>query len=565
MNTNSPAEAERGLFDYAEILWRRKGTVFVVFAAVFGAMAAYAFFSTPVYRASTLLDIEKPADVLSESGYQPTDDDFLPTQAKLIATDVALARVYAQLGLAQTREFAGGVQSLKAAVEVLPVPRTRLCYINVESPYPRLAAEISDALARDYLRQNLKNELSMPRSVLASLPPPSRAPAARSFYESLPVVAGNSTVAEIKQEIFHSEQDLAKLRSIYTDNHPAVIAAKSQLDLLRADLDDEIDSLVLGFRDRLAGQFRPNNVSIVDPATPPRKPIRPQKPLALTLGLACGLLLGCLAAFARETIDQTVRSHHDVERALGLPLLGHIPWARIKKGQKVYAPLLAADSSWPAEAFRNLRTMVAFSKGEDADPFVLVTSAVQQEGKSFVAANLAVAMAQAGRRVLLIDGDLRRPNQHDLLGAAGALGLSEFLSGRAAGLEKLAQHSEVPNLDVVAGGERPANPSELLSSDALAELIAWVRERYDRVVIDCPPVFPVSDVLLWGRHVRASILVARAGRTRLPMVRMACARLHAGNMDILGGVINGARRQAMRSAGGQDFDRYCRRLTQERS
>src|SRR5579884_2619033 len=123
---NAEQEIERNLFDYVEILLRRKLAVILVFTAVFGALAAYAFYSTPVYRASTLLDIEKPVDVLSPTGWQPQDDEFLPTQAKLIVSETALRDVYAQLKLARTREFAAGVKSLENAVTVLPVPRTRL-------------------------------------------------------------------------------------------------------------------------------------------------------------------------------------------------------------------------------------------------------------------------------------------------------------------------------------------------------------------------------------------------------------------------------------------------------
>jgi capsular exopolysaccharide synthesis family protein len=251
-----------------------------------------------------------------------------------------------------------------------------------------------------------------------------------------------------------------------------------------------------------------------------------------------------------------------VERGLGLPLLGHIPWVRARKGEKVHAPLVAQDISSTSEAFRNLRTMVVFAKAADPEPFVLVTSAVQQEGRSFVASNLAVALSQLGRRTLLIDGDLRRPAQHLMLPEPVERGLSDVLAGREADPSTLVRRAEGSELDVLPGGPRPPNPTELLNGEPLDALLAWARERYDRVVVDCPPVFPVSDVLLWGSRARACVLVSRAGRTRVPVVQMAAARLRAGGVDILGGVINGTRPGPLAFADSHDFDRYCRRLAQ---
>ncbi len=339
-----------------------------------------------------------------------------------------------------------------------------------------------------------------------------------------------------------------------------MIDAKKQLNLLRVAKDREVAAVVSGLMTQISGQFRPNNVRVVDSATRPLRPVRPRKELALLLGLAGGLALGGLGALALETLDQTVRTHGDVEHGLGVPMLGHIPLTRIARGERIYQPLVSADISPSSEAFRSLRTMVLFAKQTGAEPSILVTSTLEEEGKSFVASNLAVALAQTNRKVLLIDGDLRRPSQHRIFGAGAEDGLADYLAGRISDPTQLLQATEVPHLDVLSGGARPHNPSELLTSEQLARLVEWARERYDRVVVDCPPIFPVSDILLWGRHVRSSIVVSRAGRTRLPLVRMACARLRTGGIDILGGVINGSRLQTMSYADGHDFHKYCRSL-----
>lgn len=562
--TSHLQDGDRTLFDYAEIVWRRRWTAALVAAAVLGAFAFYAFGTAPVYRAAATLDVEKPAEPFPSSAgaYIPPEEDYLPTQAKLIASDTALRQVYEELRLGETREFLRGLPALREAVSVLPVPRTRLCTIAAESRDPRRAAAIVQALADLYLKRNLDNQTFMPKKVLAELDARSRRPNARRFFESLPAVAANPEVVDIGEQLARAEAEAARLRAVYKDDHPLVAAAVYQINQLRASRDAAVDRAVAGFRTELTA-LRANNARLVDPAETPDRPVRPRKRLALLLGMLGGGLLGILSALCLETLDQTVRTHGDVERGLGLPVLGHIPLARQKKGERVYAPLISADPSSQGEAFRTLRTMVVFAKASDPDPFLLVTSAVQEEGKSFVAANLAVALSQLGRKVLLIDGDLRRPGQHRLLASPAKRGLTDVLSGRVADPAQAVVKGEVANLDLLPGGARPSNPSELLSAEQLAALVAWARERYDRVVVDCPPVFPVGDVLLWGRHARSTILVSRAGRTRVPVVEMACSRLRAGGMDILGGVINGTRRSTLPFADGRDFDRYCRGLAQE--
>jgi capsular exopolysaccharide synthesis family protein len=257
-----------------------------------------------------------------------------------------------------------------------------------------------------------------------------------------------------------------------------------------------------------------------------------------------------------ELLDQSVRTQNDVEKRLGLPFLGLIPYTRIKKNTAAYAALVSPDVSLTSEAFRSLRTMIGFTSAVGGEPIFLVTSTVQEEGKSFVATNLAVALSQLGQRVLVVDGDLRRPRLHQNLRASNEKGLSDFLSGGVDDPAKLVQKIEVPNLDVVACGPRPPNPAELLNTDRLAKFIAWAQGRYTRVIVDCPPVFPISDVLIWGHHVKPVVFVTRFGRTRVPLIQTACLRLKSKHLKILGGVINGARLGTMTYADGRYYEQY---------
>jgi len=557
---DSEQEVDLNLAQYLEIMARRRWIVLTIAVLVFSAAASYAMFSQPVFRATTVLNIER------EGGTSATgpgiadiqDEEYFETQFKLIASDTALRRVYADLALASSKDFGRGVPSLASAISIVQVPRTRLCQVNVDSTEPRLAMNISSTLAQHFVDQNLNNKMYMSKDVLEALQVRMKGGDPEKLNQSLPSVVNNKLIQDIKAQIFAGEAQLADLRMKYTDSHPALISLKSRLASMRKVLNNEVDNIVASLKTELSGQLRANNVRVIDMPQLPEKPVRPRKALALAFGLVGGLALGIIAALLLEMLDQTVRTQADVERRIGMPFLGLIPFARQKKGAAIYAPLISAEVSLLSESFRNLRTMVGFAELLEGEPIVLMTSSVQEEGKSFVASNLAVAMAQLGQRVLIVDGDLRRPRQHGNLRASSEKGLIDFLSGAEPDPAALVQKTEIPNLDIITCGTRPPNPAELLNTEQLARFVAWARGRYARVIVDCPPVFPISDIQLWGRHVKPAIFVTRFGRTRVPLIQTACARLRGSGIKILGGVINGARLGTMTYADGRYYEQYYR-------
>jgi capsular exopolysaccharide synthesis family protein len=552
-------DADSDIVDYLQIISRRRRMVILMSALGFSLMAAYAFLSPPVYQASALVSVDKiagdisaPPDVETQESY----DSYFETQLKLITSETELRLVYDQLNLGRVPEFSKGLESLRKAVSVLPVPHARLASVNAESMDRRLAVAIAGALAHAFVKKNLDNQLFMSKNELGALQMRTRDSNSRLIIESLPAVVNNKLIQDIKTEIFNDEAKLADLRTRYTDSYPEVQALESRLASMRKVRDRELDNILGSLKTELSGQLRANNVRVIDEPTLPDKPVRPRKELALGLGLPVGLLLGVLSALLIETFDQTILTHQDVEQRLGLTFLGLIPHSRRKRGAKIYAPLVASDVSPSSEAFRNLRTIVGLAHKADRDPILLVTSTVQAEGKSFVAVNLAVALSQLGQKVLIIDGDLRRPNLHVNLSSGGKIGLGDFLSGGVTEAGHMLQKTGVPNLDLVACGTRSKNPAELLNAEHMVKLVSWARAHYTRVIVDCPPVFPVSDVLLWGRHVNSTIFIARSGHTRVPLIRTACARLRVGGLKILGGVINGSRIGTTRYADGRYAELY---------
>lgn len=552
-------EIDFNLTHYLGILSRRRWVVLLVSVSVFGASLWYVLYWPPVFRATTVINIER------ESGNQAPgqgltevqDDDYFGTQFKMITSDTAMRRVFSDLGLANSKDL-NSIGALTNAVSVVQVPRTRLCRVNVESTDPRLAMKVSSTLSQYFVEQNLNNKLFMSKDVLDALQLRMKGVDNDKINQSLPSVVNNKLIQDIKAQIFEGEAQLADLRMKYTDNHPQLISLKSRLASMHKVLNNEVDNIVASLKTELSGQLRANNVRIIDLPQLPDKPVRPRKALALALGLVGGFTLGALAALLLELLDQTVRTQDDVERRLGLPFLGLIPFSRHKKGAAIYAPLLSHEVSLLSESFRNLRTMISFAESVQHETAVLVTSSVQEEGKSFVASNLAVAFAQLGQKTLLIDGDLRRPRQHGNLRVSSEVGLTDFLSGAAPHLEALVQKTEIPHLEVIPCGSRPPNPAELLNTEQLPQVIAWARKHYARIVVDCPPVFPISDILLWGRHVKPVVFVSRFGRTRVPLIVTACGRLRAGGVKILGGVVNGAKLGTMTYADGRYYEAYYR-------
>ena len=551
---------ELNLSQYLDIVFRRRWIIILIAVVVFAAAAAYAFLTPPVFRATTVINIERETGsaVQSQNIGEGQDDSYFNTQYKLIASETALQRVYTDLKLSETKNFSSGIKSLASAVTVMPESGTRLCDINVDSIDPHLAMDISKTLAEYFVEQNLNNKLFMSKDVLDALQQRMKGVDAEKVNESLPSVVNNPLIQGIKAQIFAGEAQLADLRMKYTDSHPAIISLKSRLASMQKVLDSEVGNIVQSLKTELSGQLRANNVRIIDLPQVPDHPIRPRRAIALAFGLLGGLALGVFTALMIELLDQTVRTHDDVEQRLGLPFLGLIPHSRHKKGAPIYAPLMSEEVSLTSEAFRNLRTMVGFTSAVEGEQFVLVTSTVQEEGKSFVSTNLAVVLAQLGRKVLIVDGDLRRPRLHRTLQASSEKGLSDFLSGNIADPAGIVQKTEIPHLDVVTCGPRPPNPAELLNTKHLPQFVAWAKERYAHVIVDCPPVFPISDTLIWGQHIKPTIFVARFGRTRVPLIRTACARLKNSGARMLGGVINGARLGTMTYADGRYYEQYYR-------
>jgi succinoglycan biosynthesis transport protein ExoP len=280
---------------------------------------------------------------------------------------------------------------------------------------------------------------------------------------------------------------------------------------------------------------RPGGVSVVELAAMPTSPVKPQVLLNVVLGLIAGLVVAAGLVLLMEYLDDTVKSEQDVERVAGLTTLGMV--ARFGR-RKSRQPVSGYGSRSPAaEAYRAIRTSVQFATMDRLGQVLLVTSPNAGDGKTTTAANLAVTMASAGKRVLLVDGDLRKPSLHQIFNLENKVGLtSALLSGN--GARSCAQPSGFDSLWVLTSGPLPPNPSELLSSSRMRDLMQAMRREVDAVIVDSPPALVVTDATLLASLADGTILVAEAGRTRSAALRQAVDGLSRATERLLGVILN---------------------------
>jgi capsular exopolysaccharide synthesis family protein len=313
------------------------------------------------------------------------------------------------------------------------------------------------------------------------------------------------------------------------DNSPVQAAAIAQ------SVADSLIKAVDTLEKPKTGGNSPVSLSIIKPAQAPSNPSAPNTRLNLILGLLVGLTLGGAAAVLRTTMDTRVRGEADLRKTTDAPLLGGISFDQ----DATRKPLLtqAAPQSPRAESFRQLRTNLQFANVTGQAKSVLITSSLPGEGKSTTATNLAIALAQAGQTVCLVDADLRRPMVHEYLGLDRNAGLTTALVG-AADVNDLIQPWGDDNLFVLASGQIPPNPSELLGSEDMKHLLARLEHAFDTVVIDAPPLLPVTDAAVLSQHVGGVVLVVGVQKTNQHDLAKSLGALELVGADLLGVILN---------------------------
>ena len=346
------------------------------------------------------------------------------------------------------------------------------------------------------------------------------------------------------------EQDLEKTKQVESD-----LLVESNL---RANMERQralFNSVVNQLKEaQFAGDFNSIRSEIIEPANSLRRPVSPRISLILAMALVLGCLVGSGAALLAQLLNQRLRTPEELRTALGYIVIGQIPRAFDndcgKMGEFGLVSLTNFNSPW-AEAFKVARTNLEFLRRNRHVQVVLVTSPYPGDGKSVSSSNLAICLANAGRRVLLIDADLRKPSQHLIHSLASPHGLTDILMGQLQ-TECVIQRSSVENLDLIAFGSEVSNPSELLLSKNFGAFIEQTRQYYDYMIIDSSPLLSVTDPSIIGAMVDGVVLVVRLSVLRRQDAVKVTELLSNSDIPVLGTLINGVGRE--HSVYGYDYD-----------
>ena len=342
-----------------------------------------------------------------------------------------------------------------------------------------------------------------------------------------------------------------EMLSVLNDEKEKVFSEMSeslfQLDKMRREVDYKVDIHKSLLEKKLeaeiwavensgdgAGRTK-GGIEVVDMAQPSSHTVSPRVKFIGAIAGLVGLVVGLGMAFMAEYFEKTYRSPEEAREALGIPVLGIIP--SIKDQQPGEFSVMESPMSAEAESFRTLVTNIEFSSAESPHKALLITSSGADEGKSFVTANLAVAMAQTKERVVIVDCDMRKAMQHSIFGVDNEKGLANLLVGNA-DLESVILDTDVPNLKLVSCGPTPPNPVELLKSSRMGEVLSELRSRCDVILCDSPPVLPVADALVLASKLDGVLLVADLNHTARDVMAEALGRLSKLDAPMLGLVCN---------------------------
>lgn len=492
------------LRDYLNVMRARKWTIILAVATLTITALVVSLLQAPVYEGEAkILIAEKSsgADIFGSLGLDVSSqpERGLQTQVQLMQVRPLLENTIRRLDLGVTPE------ELAKRVTVAAVGQTNIVSVTAQDGSAERAAEIANTLADEFVMwsRDAKRE------------------------------AINSAAVEVEARLETSKQEILDLGR--------KIKAQGKSDDLSAELaiaTGNYTTLAAKLEElRISAQLEEGSGRVVSPAAVSAEPVEPSPLRNTVLGLVVGLVFGLGMAFLYEYLDNTIKSSEETERILGAPVLGVIPAEKYGKDEKRRTTILTNPGGAAAESFRVLRNNLDFVNFEHNIKTVLITSAAPSEGKSTVAANLAASMAQAGKKVVLLATDFRKPTTQQFFGVRNIIGLSDVLTGEHS-LKSALQHPiEGLELMVLTSGKLPPNPSELLGSEKMKALIEELEAWADWVIIDSPPLLAVADGSAVARHTDGVLLVTKAGESTREAGKSAKAMLENAGAHVIGCVV----------------------------
>jgi len=478
------------LRSYTRLVRRRKW--WVAGLALLGLAASLALSLTQPKQYSAT------AQILVQSATGPTSLSTAPQQVTPTEVQTMLQLVTSASVLNAVRRQLGGAPAVQAS----EVAQTDVINITAIAAGPATAARIANVYARQFVTSQ----------------------------QSVAVKNATNAETELRAQIHSTAQEIKTLRG--TRNSASELTAMvNQEAVLRVQLSQV----------EVSGAAATEALALVTPAEPPAAPSSPKPTQDALLGLVAGLILGLAVAFLRDSLDDAVTSKEAAESLVNAPVLAAVPMVTSwRKRDRPLVVTLARPASPAAEAYRSLRTSLQFARQEHELRTILVTSPAAAEGKTSTLANLGAVFAQAGQNVLMVSCDLRKPRLGQFFGIDEGAGLTTAILGEDT-LENLIQPTPgTDNLWLLPSGPTPPNPAELLNGARAQEIFARLRDTFDLVLIDSPPVLPVTDAVVLSKDVDATLLIVAAYRTSSGDLQRATEKLAQVDARVVGVVLNEA-------------------------
>jgi len=519
------------LRQYVTILWKRWWLVALTTLVAAVTALVVSLTATPMYRSTVTLEVIRGGD--------PSQDPYLAARAtettagtyvQQVTASAVMDQVSARLGLGLT------ARQISAYISASQITDSGMVQISAEHPNPELAKALAETTAQVFIEQKQAQQQARYGASLTEL---------------------EAQIAELEAEIMATRGAIATLGNEET----LAPAARVELARLQTLLTNDQTRLTVMLQSteqfRLAMVRYTDYLSVFSPAELPRAPFSPQPLRNTALALVVGVMIGVGVAFLLDYLDDTVHTPEDAREALGINVLGAVPDVADEEAIGWFAQ--AQPLSPTAESFRNLRTGLQYVSLDTPLRTLLVTSTEPDEGKTFIASNLATVFALTGKKVLLLEADLRRPTVHRRWHEKRAPGLIEALKafsdalmedtsegsspveGHDDPLDEVAafiRPTRVEGLALLAAGSEVATPSELLNSQTFRRMVEALLSRYDLLVIDTPPILAASDATILANHVDGIVMVAVSGKSRLPSIARAVERVQSVGGNLLGLVIN---------------------------
>ena len=495
------------LRNYIEIFWH--WAWLIVVGCVVAGLAAFYYSDSqdPVYRATTqLLVLEGGSSTDSEYNSLLMSERMASSYAERLVSYDVLSETVSNLDLKINPA------DLEDVIQVQLVNNTQLISLSVDHTNPQVAQSLANEIPNVFAKKNSAQQLNRFSDIKISL---------------------EEEITQLNLEIATAESLLQTEINRPVSDKIAIDRENDNLLSLRETYNQLLQNLE---EIRIAEVKNLNSLIIDQYARLPEKPIGPRVLTNTLLAIVVGGMLAVGVVFLIEYLDDTVKLPAEVEAVTGLSTLGTLQQLKIRKATD--AMVVELDPRSPAaEAYRQIRTNIQFTNVDKSLHTFLVTSANMGEGKTTVAVNLAVVFAQTGKRVLLVDTDMRRPMLHKLLNVNDDKGLSNMIV-RGREDDHYIRNTMIPNLRVMTAGRLPPNPAELLGSERMRVVMTWLKQQADYVIFDSPPVLAVTDSVIMSRMVDTTLFVTSMGQTHFSDLDTAVSKLQAVHSPIAGVIIN---------------------------